>query len=259
MLQAWDARDRKPCAGKKRGVRLTGRQAQGRKGSVAGVAPTAVWWRRLLRYYGTVRMLSSGEGSGKSVISCRFPSDLDLPGEQPSTRSTLCPHPGSRPSVRFFGVRESLGGEGAEDRPCEPAAHEPRCGRGGCDMAVQTAVAGMAVAFSRMRRRSSCLPRNGSPQQFIGSRCRQSPSSLHQHHRHRAGALHYSSLRRGERHHTRLYHGWPARVATCARCSFARLPAQRCADLNTACPLSHTQRSSAKLAFLPITNHRRRP
>jgi len=47
-----DARDRKPCAGKKRGVRLAGRQTssrqtQGQKGSsssssVAGVAPTAV-------------------------------------------------------------------------------------------------------------------------------------------------------------------------------------------------------------------------
>jgi len=35
-----------------------------------------------------------------------------------------------------------------------------------------------------------------------------------------------------KRHHIRLYHGWPARVATCAL--LARLPAQRCADLNTA-------------------------
>jgi hypothetical protein len=68
-------------------------------------------------------------------------------------------------------------------------------------------------------------------------------------------ALHYSLLRSGQKHHTRLYHGWPARVATRARCSLAcPLRDMRISML----PLSHTQRSSAKLAAslnLPITNH----
>ena len=78
----------------RRGMLVTGSPAPGRKevcgwqagrlkGSVAVVAPTAVWWRRLLRYYGPVRMLSSGEGSGKASFHAGSASDLDLPDEQP--------------------------------------------------------------------------------------------------------------------------------------------------------------------------------
>lgn len=61
-------------------------------------------------------------------------------------------------------------------------------------------------------------------------------------------------LRSGQNHHTRLYHGWPARWRH-ACCSLAcPLRDMRISNL----PLSHTQRSSAKLAAflsLPITNH----
>lgn len=99
----------------------------------------------------------------------------------------------------------------------------------------------MAVALPRMRLPSSCPPRNGitytvsSAASSLASSSSSSPSPHQQHHR--AGALHYSLLPRGQRHRTRLYHGWSARVATCARAvrPLARLPAQRGADLNAAC------------------------
>lgn len=59
-----------------------------------------------------------------------------------------------------------------------------------------------------------------------------------------------------KRHHIRLYHGWPARVATCAL--LARLPAQRCACGSQYChyliPRGH-QSKHAQTSCLPIANH----
>jgi hypothetical protein len=98
-------------------------------------------------------------------------------------------------------------------------------------------ICGMAVAFTLpcAARLHAYRPRNGSPQQYIHIQSVQrrlrvllppySTTST-------VLALHYSLLRSGQKHHTRLYHGWPARVATCAL--LARLPAQRYADLNSA-------------------------
>lgn len=79
----WDARDRKPCAGKKRGVRL--------KGSVA-VAPTALWWRRLLRYcWDGAKTVASGVESGPCMHDVRFLPLIiwinRLPDGQPATHT----------------------------------------------------------------------------------------------------------------------------------------------------------------------------
>lgn len=98
-------------------------------------------------------------------------------------------------------------------------------------------IGGMAVAFTFpcAARLHAYRPRNGSPQQYIHIQSVQRrlrvllpPYSTTI----TVLALHYSLLRSGQKHHTRLYHGWPARVATCAL--LARLPAQRYADLNSA-------------------------
>lgn len=180
-----------PAPGRKE---VCGWQAGRLKGSVAVVAPTAVWWRRLLRYYGPVRMLSSGEGSGKASFHAGSASDLDLPDEQPPTHSTLRAHPGPRPSVRFFGVRQSSGGD------CERRKMWKKQRAGHASQQRHRAMlweACYGCSFPRMRRLSSCLPRNGSSSSTYCSQCSAQPrtpatcssSSLQQHHR--AGALHY--------------------------------------------------------------------
>ena len=134
-------------------------------------------------------------------------------------------------------------------RPCEPAAPRatPRCGREGVLLYACTLYYCMAVALPRMRLPSSCPPPNGitytvsSAASSLASSSSSSPSPHQQHHR--AGALHYSLLPRGQRHRTRLYHGWSARVATCARapCSTAR---------SLACPLS-----DVRISMLPIISY----
>ena len=216
------------------------------------------------------------KGAARASFDAGSASDLDLPGEQPSTGSTSHAHPGWRRFLARVRVRvehwlavEREREQRRTHRPCEPAAPRatPRCGREGVLLYACTLYYCMAVALPRMRLPSSCPPPNGitytvsSAASSLASSSSSSSPSPHQQQHHRAGALHYSLLPRGQRHRTRLYHGWSARVATCARPArpLARSLARSAMCGSQCCPLSHTQRSSAKLACLPITNHRRRP
>jgi len=101
----------------------------------------------------------------------------------------------------------------------------------------------MAVAFpQRMRRLSSCPPRNGSlSSAAVSVRSNARPLRVllpppYPTHTSPITVPARCTTRccgEAKRHHIRLYHGWPAKVATCARALLARLPAQPCADLNT--------------------------
>jgi hypothetical protein len=98
----------------------------------------------LLRYYGTVRTLSSGEGSGKASFHAGSPSDLDLP-ERTATHTTRTTSSSWFESERVFFGRALVGlmrvrarverkertGHASQQRH----HHEPMrwdCGRGCC-------------------------------------------------------------------------------------------------------------------------------
>jgi len=80
-------------------------------------------------------------------------------------------------------------------------------------------------------------------------------SSLQQHH-HRAGAVHYSLLRRGEKHTHGFITGWSARVATCALACPAR--SATCGSQYCSAIISFPEvisQTTASTSSLPITNH----
>lgn len=170
-------------------------------------------------------------------------SPSDLPTEQPPTQRTLLAHPSSSPSVRFL-ARVRVRVERAARTKCgqgmrASSATEPCCGRSGRH--------GMAVAFPTR-----------APPVFMPTAQRQQQQSVQytsSHARTLRVRLPYSNtttvLARcttrccGEAKSTHTALSRDGRQGWRHARSLA-LPAQRRADLNTAVPLSHSQRSSVK-------------
>lgn len=170
------------------------------------------------------------KGAAAASFHAGSPSDLDLPDEQPvlATRTTSSSWLESERA--FFGVSESSGGACWRGRERTGHASQQRHHAGG------DAVTGMAVAFVCAARLHAHRV-TAAAVLYLHSQC--SVCSTH------ARYVYFSHLPtaspspspcwrcttrccgEAKRHHIRLYHGWPARVATCAL--LARLPAQRCA------------------------------